>query len=72
LVIFAVSIVIPVALSFYHSYWIDFQPQGRYLMPMLIPFMYFSVKGLGYILEGKCIPFLRFFLKKGAGKDTKT
>lgn len=71
LVIFAVSIVIPVALSFYHSYWIDFQPQGRYLMPMLIPFMYFSVKGLGYILEGKCIPFFSFFLKKGR-KDTKT
>lgn len=62
-VIFALSIVIPIGLSFYHSYWIDFQPQGRYLMPMLIPFMYFSVTGLEYIFEkfpakGKWIPYV--------------
>lgn len=63
LVIFALSIVIPIGLSFYHSYWIDFQPQGRYLMPMLIPFMYFSVTGLEYIFEKfpakvKWIPYI--------------
>ncbi len=49
--VFAVSIGIPVLLSFYHSYWIDFQPQGRYMMPMLIPFIYFSVEGIAYALE---------------------
>ena len=53
LVILGISIFIPIALSFYHSYWIDFQPQGRYWMPMLIPFMYFSAVGLEYIFE-KC------------------
>lgn len=62
-IIFVLSIVIPVGLSFYHSYWIDFQPQGRYLMPMLIPFMYFSVTGLEYIFEKlpvkvKWIPYI--------------
>lgn len=48
---FVLSILIPIGLSFYHSYWIDFQPQGRYLMPMLIPFMYFAVAGLEYLFE---------------------
>lgn len=62
-VIFSLSIVIPILLSFYHSYWIDFQPQGRYLMPMLIPFMYFSVTGLEYLFEKlptkvKWIPYM--------------
>lgn len=62
-VIFILSIVIPILLSFYHSYWIDFQPQGRYLMPMLIPFMYFSVTGLEYFFEKlplrvKWIPYM--------------
>lgn len=62
-IIFVLSIVIPVGLSFYHSYWIDFQPQGRYLMPMLIPFLYFSVTGLEYIFEKlpvkvKWIPYI--------------
>lgn len=49
--VFVLSIVIPVILSFYHSYWVDFQPQGRYIMPMLIPFIYFSVTGIEYILK---------------------
>ena len=50
-IVFAFSIGIPIMLSFYHSYWIDFQPQGRYIMPMLIPFIYFSVEGIACILE---------------------
>lgn len=49
--IFVFSILIPIALSFYHSYWVDFQPQGRYMMPMLIPFMYFAVTGIEYLVE---------------------
>lgn len=49
--IFVISIVIPIALSLYYSYYSDFQPQGRYLMPMLIPFAFFCVTGLEYWLK---------------------
>ena len=40
------GIVVPVLLSLVHSYYVDYQPQGRYCMPMLIPLMYFEVAGL--------------------------
>ena len=50
-IIFGVNILIPVVLSIYYSYCNDFQPQGRYIMPMLIPFMYFIVSGLEKILD---------------------
>lgn len=50
-VIFGINIVIPISLSIYYSYCNDFQPQGRYIMPMLIPFMYFVVSGLEKVLD---------------------
>ena len=50
-VIFGINIVIPISLSIYYSYCNDFQPQGRYIMPMLIPFVYFIVSGLEKILD---------------------
>lgn len=50
-IIFGINIVIPIGLSIYYSYCNDFQPQGRYIMPMLIPFMYFVVLGLENILD---------------------
>lgn len=50
-IIFGINIVIPIELSIYYSYCSDFQPQGRYIMPMLIPFMYFIVSGLEKILD---------------------
>ncbi|MBI4899154.1 MAG: hypothetical protein HY829_01610 [Actinobacteria bacterium] len=40
-----VAIPIPVALSIYHSYTQDFQPQGRYVLPMLLPVAYFVARG---------------------------
>jgi Dolichyl-phosphate-mannose-protein mannosyltransferase len=40
-----VAIPIPVALSMYHSYTQDYQPQGRYILPMLLPVAYFITKG---------------------------
>ena len=46
--------VIPVFLCVYYSYTWDFQPQGRYLMPMLPAFMYFVTLGLrktGFLLQ---------------------
>lgn len=50
-VIFIVSIIIPWCLSIYYSYFSDFEPQGRYIMPMIIPFMYFAVKGIERIFK---------------------
>ena len=51
IIIMIIAIVITIGLSMYYSYASDFQPQGRYLMPMLIPFMYFVTKGIENILE---------------------
>lgn len=44
-VTFGINMIIPVLLSMYYSYYNDFQPQGRYIMPMLIPLMYFVTTG---------------------------
>lgn len=40
-----VSAVIPFVLLVYYAYFSDFQAQGRYLMPGMIPFMYFVALG---------------------------
>lgn len=45
------AIIVPIGLSIYYSYFSDFQPQGRYIMPMIIPFMYYISKGLENILK---------------------
>ena len=42
----AFCMVIPVILSIYYSYVSDFQPQGRYVMPMIVPLMYFTAAGM--------------------------
>ncbi len=39
------SVLIPMGLCIYYSYTSDYQPQGRYIMPMLIPFMYYIALG---------------------------
>ena len=41
-----VSILVPNFLNFWYSYATDYQPQGRYSMPMLVPLMYYIVRGL--------------------------
>ena len=43
--------IIPIILSIYYSYFNDFQPQGRYMMPMIIPLMYFVAKGFEEIFN---------------------
>lgn len=48
---FIFNIFLPISLSFYYSFFSDFQPQGRYIMPMLIPFMYFITFGLENMME---------------------
>ena len=39
------SILIVCGLWLYYSYFMDYQPQGRYLLAMIIPFSYYIVKG---------------------------
>ncbi|MBR1884106.1 MAG: DUF2142 domain-containing protein [Clostridia bacterium] len=50
-IIFGINIIVPIILSLYYSYASDFQPQGRYVMPALIPLMYFIVLGIDYIIS---------------------
>ena len=45
------ALLIPNYLNAYYSYSSDFQPQGRYSMPMLIPLMYFVTKGVQAFLK---------------------
>lgn len=49
--IFVLSIIIPIILSIYYSFASDFQPQGRYIMPIIIPFAYFLVNGIEKIIK---------------------
>lgn len=39
-------IIMPLFLTIRYSYTVDYQPQGRYMMPALIPLMYFICHGL--------------------------
>lgn len=39
-------IAMPCILSIYYSYAMDKQPQGRYLMPALIPLCYYCIRGI--------------------------
>ena len=39
-------ILMPVALCIYYAYTMDYQYQGRYVMPGLLPFMYYVTGGL--------------------------
>lgn len=44
-------IVMPIILHIYYSYAVDFQRQGRYIMPVIIPFMYYVVRGYQKLLQ---------------------
>lgn len=43
--------IITFVLSVCYSYYSDYQPQGRYLLPMLLPFMYFVTMGIQNIVN---------------------
>lgn len=53
------AIIIPVILALSYSYGYDFQPQGRYYLPMVVPFMYFLAIGVE-----KIIGLVELLLKK--------
>lgn len=48
------AILIPNVLNFWYSYASDYQPQGRYSMPMLVPFMYYITRGLFFWFQRLC------------------
>lgn len=49
--IMLIALIIPNVLNVYYSYAVDYQPQGRYSLPMLIPLMYFMAEGIGFLME---------------------
>ncbi|MBR3696982.1 MAG: DUF2142 domain-containing protein [Clostridia bacterium] len=49
--VFLISIIIPFVLSLYYSITCDFQAQGRYLMPGIIPFIYYIVDGISTLMD---------------------
>ena len=57
----ALTLILPNILNIYNSYVNDYQPQGRYSMPMLIPLMYFMTMGYRKLFE-------RFGKNSRAGK----
>ncbi len=62
------GMVIPAFLAVYYSYTWEFQPQGRYFHPMLIPFMYFLAIGIEKLfsfLSGMCSNISVFCGKTG-------
>lgn len=44
-------IIIPIFLCTYSSYVTDYQPQGRYILPMVIPFMLFVTIGIKKLFD---------------------
>ena len=44
-------ILMPIGLLVYYAYAMDYQEQGRYLLPILVPFLYYVVKGIEKLLE---------------------
>ena len=46
-----VSCVITICISIYYSYTSDYQPQGRYLMPIIIPLMVLIISGIKRIIN---------------------
>lgn len=43
-------IAMPMVLMLYYAYTMDYQDQGRYLLPALVPFMYYIIKGIEKLL----------------------
>ena len=45
------AMIIPNILNAYYSYASDYQPQGRYSLPMIVPLTYFMVMGYGNLFD---------------------
>lgn len=51
-------IAMPILLLLYYSYAIDFQRQGRYVMPIVVPLMYYTVRGYEKLISVLRLPRL--------------
>lgn len=58
-----ISILFPIGISIYYSYYTDFQPQGRYIMPMVVPLMLLVVKGIERLVD--FIPEKWIWIRRG-------
>ena len=59
------TIIIPIVISIYYSYTSDYQPQGRYVMPMIIPLSFLLTKGISQIklvINERIIPIKAFII----------
>lgn len=54
-IVMFLSSALVVALSIYNSYFNDFQPQGRYVISILIPLMFFVTTGLDNLINSSAI-----------------
>lgn len=63
-----ICIILPILLSMDHSYTTDFQPQGRYWMSMLIPFMIFVSLGFMHFVDSNLFKRLLSAFKKQSSK----
>jgi hypothetical protein len=50
---------ITIGLSMYYSFTWDFQPQGRYCFPALLPIALLSAKGIEQIVDGTALRKIR-------------
>ena len=46
-----IALIVPNILNVYYSYCSDYQPQGRYSIPMIVPLTYFMVLGYGNLFD---------------------
>lgn len=46
-----IAIFFPFLIDLYYSFFEDFQPQGRYALPALVPIIYFATLGINELVE---------------------
>jgi len=44
-------IIMPIFLMLYYAYTMDYQHQGRYILPAIVPLMYYVVKGIEHLAK---------------------
>lgn len=71
LVSMVVAMIIPICLALSYSYSSDFQPQGRYYLPMLLPFAFILVAGMNKLIDAIYLVLNKFMNNKKALELTR-
>ena len=66
-----VAMIIPICLALSYSYSSDFQPQGRYYLPMLLPFAFILVAGMNKLIDAIYLVLNKFMNNKKALELTR-